>query len=351
MERIAPMPKARVATVCGRYYGMDRSKNWDKIRIAYRAMAFGEGQKSGSILETIEMSYQSDLTPDNAIMFDEYLKPIISEGYEGMKAGDAVFNFNYRQDRAIQISKAFVDPSCPAYDGFSRSVHYFGLTRYYDEFVNYLMPPIDDSGSMTHLLGEVLSQAGLKQLRIAETQKFRHVTSFFNGKRTKPFPGEDQLEIPGVYDPASFASHPEMNASDVTSALMDRLDEDYQFVAVDYPSPDMVGHTGDYEAARESARIVDENVKQVSEKGLSCGYTVLITADHGNSEEMLDKAGEPKTSHTINPVKLHILTRRKSVGLLTGGGILSDIAPLILKIMGMPIPAEMTSEHLSDQWS
>ncbi|MBN1355696.1 2,3-bisphosphoglycerate-independent phosphoglycerate mutase [bacterium] len=349
LREIRSYEDIEIGTVWGRYYGMDRGKNWNLIDIAYRAMVHGEGEKTDDFKTAVSRAYAEDQTPDGVPMFDEYIKPLVNSGYPGMHPGDIIINFNYRQDRAIQISRAFVDSTCPVYRDISSLVHYYGLTRYYNEFDRNIIPPIEEGGSMQRILGEVLSDSGHSQLRISETQKFRHITSFFNGKLTEPFPGEEQVEIPSRYDPSSFASHPEMNAREVTEELLERLNRGYRFILVNYANCDMVGHTGDFDAARRAAGIVDENVRIVSDRALELGYTVLVTADHGNAEQMLDENGEPKTSHTVNPVKLHLLSRPGAYRFGAREGILSDVAPLILKIMGLPIPAEMTSDRLARQ--
>ncbi len=339
---------ARIGTVHGRYYGMDRSKNWNLVTLAVRAMIHGEGRRVDDIEAAVREAYQDETTPDHAPMSDEYLKPMIVQNYDGMRPGDVVINFNYRQDRAIQISKSFVDPECPSFDPAAHEIHYYGLTRYYDAFRNYLVEPMSDDASMRNLLGEVVSKAGYRQLRIAETQKFRHVTSFFNGKRTAAYDREDQIEIPSEFDPAVFASHPEMNAGDVTRELLSRLSLGYEFIVVNYANCDMVGHTGDYDAAKAAADIVDANVRETTRKAIEAGYTVLITADHGNSEEMIDARGEPKTSHTINPVKLHVLSENLDVQFRRDHAILSDITALILRILDLPVPDEMVSRGLEE---
>ncbi len=336
----------QIGTVCGRYYGMDRSENWDLINVAVNAMVYGEGLRTDNIVTAVKTAYEQDKTPGDVPMFDEYLKPIISRAYDGIKPGDVIINFNYRQDRAIQISRAFCDPTCAIYQDLQ--IHYYGLTRYYDEFQNYLIAPMSEKGGMEHILGEVLSDQGLSQLRIAETQKFRHVTSFFNGKATRPFPGEDQVNITSEFDPSSFALHPEMNAADVTAELLDRLKEGYNFILVNYANCDMVGHTGDFDAALKGAEYVDQNVAVICKMALKEDYIVLVTADHGNSEEMFDEHGKPKTSHTVNPVKCHLLDDQGRFKFDTSQGILSDLAPLILKLMGVSIPKEMSSRYLSE---
>lgn len=343
---IAGDPSARIGTVWGRYYGMDRSKNWNLIGVAMRALVNAEGRRTDNFEQAVTDAYQNELTPDNVPMFDEYLKPLVATDYPGMTAGDVVINFNYRQDRAIQISQAFTSPQCPAFLPACGMLRYYGLTRYYNEFSNYLMPPMDDGGGMENILGEVLAQHGKRQLRIAETQKFRHVTSFFNGKSTQPYPLEDQVEIHGEFDPSSFASHPGMNAADVTRELLERLDGRYDFIAVNYANCDMVGHTGDYEAAVRAVECVDANVAEITRRAVDAGYIVLITADHGNAEEMLDAEGAVKTAHTTNPVRLYMVNAGEKCRFGTERAILSDIAPLVLRLMELPIPSEMTSRTL-----
>lgn len=341
-------PLAHIGTAWGRYYGMDRSKNWNLISVAMRALVNGEGRRVENFEEAVENAYATEKTPDKVPMSDEYLKPLISTEYPGMLPDDIIINFNYRQDRAIQISQAFTSPHCPAFLPNCGLFHYYGLTRYFDEFENFLMPPMDDDGGLAHILGEVLAEHGKRQLRIAETQKFRHVTSFFNGKSTRPFPLEDQVEVPSKLDPAAFASHPEMNAADVTRELLERLDSGYDFIAVNYANCDMVGHTGDYAAAVKAVECVDANAAEITRRAVDAGYIVLITADHGNSEEMLDATGAVKTSHTTNPVWLYLVNAGEKCRFGMEHGILSDIAPLVLKLMDLPIPDEMTSRELAD---
>jgi len=348
MEVIDNDKNAEIGTVWGRYYGMDRSKNWDLIQIAVDALRDAKGIKTNNFLDAVQKAYGSEKTPDDVPMFDEYLLPLINEKYNGMNAGDIVINFNYRQDRAIQISRALTDATCPIFQKENASIHYFGLTRYYNEFKGFLMPPMDDSGGLDNILGEVLSNAGKTQLRIAETQKFRHVTSFFNGKSTTPFQKETQIEIPSQWDPATFANHPEMNARDVTDQLLIELDKGYDFIAVNYANCDMVGHTGDFDAAVHAAELVDENVAIVARAAMDKDYAVIVCADHGNSEEMLDEKGGVKTSHTTNPIKLHLIDSKTGYQFTVKKGILSDIAALVLKIMELPIPADMTSRNLVD---
>jgi 2,3-bisphosphoglycerate-independent phosphoglycerate mutase len=347
-EKISPDPNTHIGTVWGRYYGMDRSKNWSLIKVATDAMIHGKGLRVDNFESGVRDAYDNEKTPDNVPMSDEYLKPLISKSYPGIRSEDVVINFNYRQDRAIQISQAFLDPQCPIFSPEYKRIHYYGLTRYYNEFKPYLLPPMDDSGSLKNILGDVLSHHKKRQLRLAETQKFRHVTSFFNGKNTHPFPLEDQIEIPSQWDPSSFASHPEMNAADVSRELLNYLPKHYDFILVNYANCDMVGHTGNFHAAQKAVECVDENVEKITRAALLAGYVVIITADHGNSEELLDEKGNIKTAHTINPVKLYIVTppKEKTYNFNTSRGVLSDVAPLVLTLMHLPVPAEMTTRTL-----
>ena len=338
----------RIGTIMGRYYGMDRSKNWDITDIAYNCIVNGEGRKVPNAEAAIKESYENDKTPDNVDMFDEYIPPYCIGGYEYMSDGDCVLHTNYRQDRAIQLTRAFVDPNYPGNLKVKPKVTYVGFTQYYDEFEDYMLESMGSSGAMNNLLGEVISKAGLKQLRIAETQKFRHVTSFFNGKSTTPFPNEDQVEIKSRFDPATFASHPEMEAYNVTEALLKRLEDNpYTFIVINYANCDMVGHTGDFNAAKRAVEIVDECVGKIINRLLELDSHILITADHGNSEQMVDyETGMVKTSHTTFPVELIYVARDSESKKILDRGKLSDIAPTVLYLLGLEIPKEMTADIL-----
>ncbi|MBU4446408.1 2,3-bisphosphoglycerate-independent phosphoglycerate mutase [bacterium] len=338
----------RIGTVMGRYYGMDRSRNWKLTDIAYNCIVNAEGRKAASAEDAVKESYAKDKTPDGVDMFDEYIFPYAIGGYNGVKDGDSILHTNYRQDRAIQLTMAFVDPDYPGSLKRKPNVVYVGFTQYYDEFSDFMLGAMSSGGGMNNLLGDVISKAGLRQLRIAETQKFRHVTSFFNGKLTTPFPGEDQVEIPGRFDPATFASHPEMDAYNVTKEVLKRLkDNPYQFIVINFANGDMVGHTGNFDAARRAIEIVDENVGKVVKRLLELDAHIFITADHGNSEQMIDyETGMVKTSHTTFPVELIYVANDSPGKKLIERGKLSDIAPTALKLLGMEIPREMTAEVL-----
>lgn len=337
-----------MGTVMGRYYGMDRSENWKLTDQAYHCIVCAEGMRAESAESAVAKSYEEMKTPDGYEMTDEYIPPFCIGDYDGVMNGDSILHTNYRQDRAIQLSRAFVDPSYPGTLKVRPKVVYAGFTRYYDEFNAYLMPPMDQGGGMENLLGEVIANAGLTQLRIAETQKFRHVTSFFNGKSTTPSPGEEQVEIPSRFDPSSFASHPEMDAHSVTEEILKRLnDNPYDFIVVNYANGDMVGHTGVMTAAIKAVEVVDECVGRIVKRLLELKADILITSDHGNSEQMVDyETGLPKTSHTLFPVDL-IYVSPSAVGKkLRPRGKLSDVAPTVLHLLGLPIPKEMTADDL-----
>jgi 2,3-bisphosphoglycerate-independent phosphoglycerate mutase len=337
-----------IGTVMGRYYGMDRSRNWKLTDIAYHCIVSCEGRQAPDDETAVRESYARDKTPDGVEMFDEYIQPHVIGNFDGIRDGDCVLHTNYRQDRAIQLSMAFVDPTYPGKLKAKPSVTYMGLTRYWDEFTAYMLGPMDAAGGMENLLGEVIAKPGYKQLRIAETQKFRHVTSFFNGKATTPYANEDQVDIPSRFDPATFASHPEMEAYNLTDELLTRLrNNSYQFIAVNYANGDMVGHTGDMHAATKAIEIVDNCVGRVVDRLLELDAHILITADHGNSEQMIDyQTGMPKTSHTLNPVELIWVANDSKGKQLVDHGKLADIAPTVLFLLGLDIPAEMTARNL-----
>jgi 2,3-bisphosphoglycerate-independent phosphoglycerate mutase len=332
----------------GRYYSMDRSRNWKLTDIAYHCIVACEGRKAADAETAVRESYATDKTPDGVEMFDEYILPYVIGDYDGVKDGDCILHTNYRQDRAIQLTMAFVDPKYPGKLKTRRTVTFMGLTRYWDEFTEYLLGAMDAGGGMNNLLGEVISNAGLHQLRIAETQKFRHVTSFFNGKVTTPFKNEDQVDVPSRFDPATFASHPEMDAYQVTDELLERLQNNpYQFIVVNFANGDMVGHTGDMDAATQAIEVVDECVGKIVDRLLELDANILITADHGNSEQMIDyQTGMTKTSHTLNPVETIYVAGDSPGKRLIDGGKLSDIAPTVLFLLGLDIPEEMTAQNL-----
>ena len=340
--------RVAIGTAMGRYYGMDRSKNWRLVDEAFAAIVDARGRRVDDLMGAVEASYRNDKTPDGGAMVDEYIPPLVLGGYAGVRDGDSLLHTNYRQDRAIQLSMAFVDPRYPGNLSRRPNVVYAGLTRYWDEFEPFLLGAMGSDGGMDRLLGEVVAEAGLRQLRIAETQKFRHVTSFFNGKATTPHANEDQVEIKGRFDPATFASHPEMEARQVAEELLERLrDNPYGFICVNFANGDMVGHTGDEKAARLAVETVDACVERVVKRLLEIDAHILITADHGNAEQMVDyDTGMVKTSHTLFPVECLYVANDSWDKKLRPGGVLSDAAPTILSLLGLPIPREMTAKNL-----
>jgi 2,3-bisphosphoglycerate-independent phosphoglycerate mutase len=338
----------RIGTFMGRYYAMDRSETWSLTDQAYRCLVLADGRATDDPEGAIRKAYETEKTPDGGPMVDEYIPPHVVAGYDGMADGDAALHFNYRQDRAIQLAKAFVEDDYPGRRPARPDVAFLGLTRYYNELTEYLIGPMDEGGGMDDLLGEVLARADLRQLRIAETQKFRHVTSFFNGKSTQPCLGEDQIEVKSRFDPATFAHHPEMDAYNVTDELLWRLEENpYHLVVLNFANGDMVGHTGDFEAARRAIEVVDECVGRVVDRMLELDFVVLITADHGNAEQMVDyETGAVKTSHTVFPVECVLAARDAGDKKLASRGKLADLAPTVLKCLGLDQPEAMTARSL-----
>ncbi len=348
-QRIKVVGPCSIGTFMGRYYGMDRARNWSLTDQAYHCIVDGVGHPAKTIEEAVQNSYDKDRTPTGEEMFDEYIPPHVIKGYQGVQEGDSILHTNFRQDRAIQLSRAFVDPDYPGNLTRRPSVVYMGLTRYYDEFPNYLLGGLGGStGSLQHLVGEVISQHGLRQLRLAETQKFRHVTSFFNGKSTTPYPGEDQVEVPSRFDPSSFADHPEMEAYQVTTELLQRLqDNPYAFILVNFANGDMVGHTGNFDAARKAMEVLDECVGNIVDRVLDLQGQLILTADHGNADQMIDyQSGQVRTSHSLNPVECLLISPSANKYHLRERGILPDIGPTLLQLLGLPIPRDMTAQVL-----
>lgn len=340
--------KGVVGTLMGRYYAMDRGKKWDLTDKAYNCMVKCEGKKASSARAAIEESYKNDRVPDGTEMTDEYIPPTVIGNYPGIKDGDGVIHFNYRQDRAIQLTNAFVDDAYSGKRDRKLDIAYCGLTRYYDAFKYNVLPPLDEGGDMVNLVGEEVSKKGMKQLRITETQKFKHVTSFFNGKMLEPYKGEDRIEIKGRFDPSAFAEHPEMEAYLVADRAVEEIKSGkYEFITINFANCDMVGHTGVYEAAKKAVEVVDECTGKVTDAALAAGYVTLITADHGNAEEMADAAtGAVKTAHTTYPVELIYVGADADKIKLRKKGILADIGATVLDLLGIEKPKEATAMSL-----
>jgi 2,3-bisphosphoglycerate-independent phosphoglycerate mutase len=329
-----------IATVTGRYYAMDRDKRWDRLEKAYRCLVAAEGEKAADAKAAVEQGYAQGKN-------DEFVLPTIIGGYAGMKDGDGLVCANFRADRVRQILAALLDPK---FSGFRRPrvVKFsaaLGLTQYSDElnpFLKTLFPPEDLSGTF----GEIVSAAGLKQLRIAETEKYAHVTFFFNGGREAEFPGESRILVPSPKI-ATYDLKPEMSAYEVTDRLVEAIGKgSFDVIVVNYANADMVGHTGDLAAATKAVEAVDACLGRLAEAVTRAGGCLLITADHGNVEMMRDpKTGQPHTAHTTNPVPLLLVNPPAGVSGLRDGK-LADIAPTLLALLGLPQPKAMTGQAL-----
>ncbi len=333
-EGIQKAGLGKIGTIIGRYYAMDRDMNWDRIKIAYDGLTALKGRVCRDWRTGIEDSYADGET-------DEFIKPVIIESFPGIKDGDAVINFNFRLDRAREITHAFTDTY---FDGFKRNkldIKYTGFATYYaDGEFETAFPPVKHE----NILGKILSDCGLRQLRCAETEKYAHVTFFFNDSNETPFKGEDRILVqsPKV---ATYDLQPEMSAYQVRDRLMEAVDADqYDVIICNFANADMVGHTGVFEAAVKAGEVVDECVGSVTRAVLSKGGVVIITADHGNSECMLLDDGSPMTAHTTNPVPVIICGAGGFE--LWKDGRLCDLAPTILKILEIDQPPEMTGKPL-----
>jgi 2,3-bisphosphoglycerate-independent phosphoglycerate mutase len=350
-NKIKEIGAGKIATVIGRYYAMDRNESWPLVEKAFECLMGTSEYHAATAEEAVSGAYETYKSPDGSALTDEYIPPTIIGGFTGIKDGDSVLHFNFRQDRAIELAKAFVDDVYPGRRSRKPEVVFCGLTRYYDTFKYNALSPMDEDDSMGNLLGEVISAHGLKQLRLAETQKFKHVTSFFNGKMLKPYPGEDRIEIKGTWDPATYADHPEMNAREVADEAVRQIKTGkYDFIAVNLANCDMVGHTGNMNSVVKAVGVVDECLGKMVPAALEKGYYVLVTSDHGNAEEMWDdKIGMPKTSHTCNLVTMTLCGAGAESLTLRARGILADIAPTALALLGVDIPREMSAQSLIEE--
>jgi len=330
----------KIASVSGRYYAMDRDKRWERIKLAYDALVNGVGEKATDAIEAVENSYGKNVT-------DEFIKPtvIIAEDQQPLatiKDGDVAICFNFRTDRCREITQVLTQMDLPDHDMKKLSVNYTTMTEYDKTYKDVNV--IFESDNLNNTLGEVLQQHGLKQIRIAETEKYPHVSFFFSGGRERPFDGEKRIMIasPKV---ATYDLKPEMSAYEVTSALLPELkNKTADFICLNYANADMVGHTGIWEAAIKAVETVDNCVGQIVTAGLENGYTTFLTADHGNSDYMINEDGSPNTAHTMNPVPFFIIDNEFKGRVKSGK--LGDIAPTILTMMKLPIPKEMTGEIL-----
>ncbi|MCL6294211.1 2,3-bisphosphoglycerate-independent phosphoglycerate mutase [Jejuia spongiicola] len=339
LENHIEKTNTKLATVTGRYYAMDRDKRWERVKLAYDALVNGIGEKSTNATKSIQKSYDDDIT-------DEFIKPIILTDNEGnpitnIKDDDVVIFFNFRTDRGRELTEALTQTNFHEQNMHKLNLHYVTLTNYDDTYKNINV--IFNKENLTETLGEVLEKHNKKQIRIAETEKYPHVTFFFSGGREEPFNGESRIlrNSPKV---ATYDLKPEMSAYELRDALVPELQKgDVDFVCLNFANGDMVGHTGVMEAAIKACEAVDECVKDVVNTALNSGYSTLLIADHGNCETMINPDGSPNTAHTTNPVPVILidndLTQIKD-------GILGDMAPTILKLMGIPQPETMTQQAL-----
>ena len=330
---------ARIGTVIGRYYAMDRDKRWERTKLAWDAIVHGQGAETEVLAsEAIAEQYAKDKT-------DEFISPMIFFDHEAQRVndGDVVIFFNFRADRARQLSEVFLRGD--EFDGFETgvipTVEYFTLTEY-DE--TYDCPAIFPPEKIKMTLGEAVAKAGQKQLRIAETEKYPHVSYFFNGGEETPYPNEDRKVIPSPKDVATYDLKPEMSSEEVEKFVLGHL-KDYDLVIINFANPDMVGHTGVVEAAKIAVTRIDSAVRAITEETLKLGGKLLITADHGNCEFMRNADGSPHTAHTTNLVHLWYVAN-DTEGQKVKDGILADVAPTLLDMMGLGQPEEMTGKSL-----
>lgn len=331
---------AKIASITGRYYAMDRDKRWERVKLAYDALVKGIGTKSTNASSAIQQAYEANVT-------DEFIKPIVlvddqQQPLALIEEGDAVICFNFRTDRCREITEVLTQKDFQEYGMHKLVLEYTTMTEYDNTFTHVHV--IFKNDNLTHTLGEVLEEHGKKQIRIAETEKYPHVTFFFSGGRELPFEGESRIMAPSP-KVATYDLQPEMSAFELTAKIVPEIqNKTADFICLNYANADMVGHTGIWEAAKKAVETVDQCVQQVVEAALENGYTVFLTADHGNADFMKNNDGSPNTAHTLNPVPLFIIDKTWKGPVKSGK--LGDIAPTILHFMGIPIPAEMTGEVL-----
>lgn len=329
----------KIATIIGRYYAMDRDNRWERVQRAYDAMVKGEGVKNSNPVDAMEKSYAADVT-------DEFIIPVVCLEDANIEKEDSVIFYNFRPDRAREITRALVDPD---FDGFKRDednldLNYVCMTQYDSTMPNVTVA--FGAEKLNHTFGEYISDNGMKQLRIAETEKYPHVTFFFNGGVEQVYPNEDRALIPSP-KVATYDLQPTMSAELVTEELQKRLDTgEYDVVILNYANCDMVGHTGVFDAAVEAVETVDKCMGEIIEKVLEMEGTVLVTADHGNAELMYEEDGSPFTAHTTNPVPFIVIGQGDISLMPEHEGRLADLAPTMLKILGLKQPEEMTGKSI-----
>lgn len=340
LQRHLNKTTGKIASVSGRYYAMDRDKRWERVKLAYDALANGIGEKATDALAAIEQSYAANVS-------DEFIKPTVIAGADQkplatIKDGDAVICFNFRTDRCREITQVLSQTDMPEFGMKKLSLNYTTMTEFDKTFKNVHV--VFENDNLNNTLGEILANHGKKQIRIAETEKYPHVSFFFSGGRETPFEGESRLMIPSP-KVATYDLKPEMSAYEVTDAIVPEIEkETADFICLNYANADMVGHTGVFSAAIKAVETVDKCVERVVTAALEHGYTVFLTADHGNADYLINEDGTPNTAHTVNLVPLFIIDKNFKGAVKPGK--LGDIAPTILTMMHLPIPPEMTGEVL-----
>lgn len=327
----------QIATITGRYYAMDRDKRWERVKLAYDALVNGEGEKADDLVKAIQASYDAGVT-------DEFIKPIVNPSLPNakIKDGDAVICFNFRTDRCREITHVLTQEDYPDFNMHKLDLHYTTMTDYDKTFKNVHV--IFENDNLNNTLGEVLAAAGKKQIRIAETEKYPHVTFFFSGGRESEFPGESRIMVPSP-KVATYDLQPEMSAIGITDKLIPEIEnESADFICLNYANADMVGHTGVFSAVVKAVETVDKCVERVVTAALQHGYTVFLTADHGNADNMVNEDGSPNTQHSLNLVPLFVIDSEWHGQVKPGK--LGDLAPSILHAMGLAIPKEMTGDIL-----
>jgi 2,3-bisphosphoglycerate-independent phosphoglycerate mutase len=339
-KRIADKGYGKVATVAGRFWAMDRDKRWDRVAEAWKAMVRGEGPRAASGVRAVEEAYARGET-------DEFVKPtvVVDGGGEPrgrIRDGDAIVFFNFRADRAREITRAFTDDAFAEFERAPRPAlsAYVCMARY-DEKLR--LPVAFEPDQPTHIFPELVAKAGLRQLRCAETEKYAHVTFFFNGGQEQVFENEDRILVPSPREVRTYDQKPEMSAREVTDKVVEAVQSGrYGFILVNYANPDMVGHTGILEAAVKAVKVVDECIGRLWKAARAAGMAMLVTADHGNCEMMVDpETGEPHTAHTLGPVPFILADPDFKGAKLRAEGVLADVAPTALQVMGLPKPPEM----------
>ncbi|MEO6718984.1 MAG: 2,3-bisphosphoglycerate-independent phosphoglycerate mutase [Ferruginibacter sp.] len=327
----------KIATITGRYYAMDRDKRWERVKLAYDGLVNGSGNQTDDVLGAVKKSYEDGVT-------DEFIQPIINTKASNntIKNGDVVISFNFRTDRCREITQVLTQTDMPDFEMHALKLHYTTMTQYDQTFKNVQV--VFENDDLKNTLGEILQANNRSQIRIAETEKYPHVTFFFSGGREVPFADEKRIMIPSP-KVATYDLQPEMSANELTAAIVpELLNKTADFICLNFANADMVGHTGVWEAVIKAVETVDKCVEQVVTAALQSDYTIFLTADHGNADYEINEDGTPNTAHSLNPVPLFVIDNNWKGTLKSGK--LGDIAPSILTVMNLPIPVEMTGDIL-----